>query len=295
MDALGRRMTEVNDSAWRRCNRLLAAGAFGKPNSDEARRRTLAHFQLRSQNAMHYLAELGTDSVLFRVTESSLVRPFGSWYANTTVFPIHTLREGLIGRGRFCLVYDLDEPFDGTYMLGGVPLRVHSAEVREDGATDSRPALSVEFGSTLHKSIELQFLAQVCGRVRCETIVDRGDTLELITLSDIEGMFVRRAGSHRLAALAVWRSATVGDRDPVRPRAGACAYFPRISIGLPFLPDVGLDDLRDFDLPSPVVSMLWVHAHPRAPWMTVSPDAYFRPWEAIGPRPAELERRFPDL
>jgi hypothetical protein len=89
---------------------------------------------------------------------------------------------------------------------------------------------------------------------------------------------------------------THGERDPARPRAGAYAYFPRISIALPFfLPDLGLDDLREFDLPNPVVSMDWVRAHPSTPWMTVSPDAFFHPWEAIGPLPAEVDRRFPDL
>ncbi len=296
MDSLGRRMTAVNDSAWDRADRLFQAGAFGDPRSEGARKKTLTHFLLRSRNALHYLAELGGDSLVHRVTESDLARPFGAWYANTTVFPIRFLEQGLVGEGGFCLHYELGSRFDQRVMLGGIPVRVHSDRVQEDDAPDPRAALSVEFSSTIHKTIELLFLSDVCGRVRRETIVDQGDTLELTTVTDLEGMFARRAGTHRLSALVFWRSVTTGERDPTRPRAGACAYFPRISLGLPFfLPDLGLDDLREFDLPNPVVSMEWVRAHPSKPWMTVSSDAFFIPWEAIGPRPVEVDRRFPDL
>jgi hypothetical protein len=62
-----------------------------------------------------------------------------------------------------------------------------------------------------------------------------------------------------------------------------------------FLPNIGLDDLREFDLPGPVIAMDWARAHPSTSWVGVSPDAFFHPWEAIGPCPVEVERRFPDL
>jgi hypothetical protein len=296
MDSLGRRMTAANDSSWDRTDRLFRAGAFGDPATEEAREKALTHLLLRSRNAFHYLAELGGDPVVHRVSEDALQLPFGSTYANTTVFPIRFLEHGLIGDGGFCMRYEFDGPYDERVMLGGVPVRVHSDEVREDDAPEPKPALSVAFSSGIHKVIELLFLSEVCGHVRHETIIDRGDTLDLITATDIEGMYARRAGTHRLTALVFWRSVTHGDRDPARPRAGACAYFPHISISLPFfLPDLGLDDLREFDLPNPVVSMSWVRAHPSTPWVTVTPDAFMKPWEAIGPRPEEVDRRFPDL
>jgi hypothetical protein len=295
-------MTAANDAAWERADSLFRAGVFGDPRSEDARTKTLTHFKLRTRVALDYLADLCADPTVHRVTEPGLTRPFGAWYANTTVFPIRFLEQGTVGIGGFCLRYGLPAvsskggSFDQQVMLGGVPVRVHSDHVREDDAPDLRPALSVEFSSRLDASIELLFLSEVCGRARRETIVDRGDTLELITVTDIQGMYARRAGTHRLGALVFWRSVTAGERDPARPRAGACAHFPRISIRLPFfLPDLGLDDLRDFDLPNPVISMDWVRTRPSKPWVSVSPDAFFHPWEAIGPRPVEVDRRFPDL
>jgi hypothetical protein len=75
------------------------------------------------------------------------------------------------------------------------------------------------------------------------------------------------------------------------------AYFPEIHFSLPwFLPDFGLDDLRDFDLPQP----LWLrtyHQKMRIPeWLDVSdPDRTIKEWKAEGPRPAVLDRMFPDL
>lgn len=296
MDSLGRRMTAVNDSAWERTDSLFRAGVFGNPNAADARERALTHFKLRARNAIHYLADLCGNSHLRGVTEADLALPFGERYANTTVFPIRYLTQGLIGTGGFCLRYELDGPFDERVMLGGVPVGIHTDQVQDDNDPASKPAISVQFSSELHKTIELLFLTEVCGRAHHEMIVDRGDTLELITVTEIEGMYARRGGTHRLSALIFWRSVISGDRDPDRPRAGAYAYFPHISLSLPFfLPDIGLDDLREFDLPNPVVSMDWVRAHPSKPWVTVSPDAFFVPWEQMGPVPDEVELRFPDL
>jgi hypothetical protein len=296
MDSLGRRMTAANDAAWERTDSLFRAGVFGDPGSEDARAKTLTHFKLRTRMALDYLADLCSDPFAHGVTEHGLARPFGVWYANTTVFPIRFLEQGTVGAGGFCLRYRLPDSFDEPVMLGGVPVRIHRDQVKEDDALDPKAALSVQFSSELHSTIELLFLTEVCGQARRETIVDRGDTLELITVTEIEGMYARRGGTHRLGALVYWRSVTAGDRDPDRPRAGAYAYFPRISLSLPFfLPDIGLDDLREFDLPNPVVSMDWVRAHPSKPWVRVSPDAFFIPWKAMGPVPEEVERRFPDL
>jgi hypothetical protein len=296
MDSLGRRMTAANDAAWERADSLFRAGRFGDPRSADARSKTLTHFKLRTRMALDYLADLCSDPFVHGVNEHALARPFGAWYANTTVFPIRFLEQGTVGTGGFCLRYGLPDSFDERVMLGGVPVLVHRDQVQEDDAPGPKAALSVQFSSELHNTIELLFLAEVCGQARRETIIDRGDTLELITVTEIEGMYARRGGTHRLGALIFWRSATVGDRDPDQPRAGAYAYFPRISLSLPFfLPDIGLDDLREFDLPNPVVSMDWVRAHPSKPWVRISPDAFFVPWKAMGPIPEQVERRFPDL
>lgn len=210
IESLGLRMSVANDSAWNRVDGLFRAGALGDPKAGETKQRAVTHFLLRSHNALHYMAELACDSLLHRFRESDLQGPFGERYANTTVFPIRFLQEGLIGEGRFCLRYELGHTFDERVMLGGVPARMRSDLISEDEGTEPRPAVSVVFSSDIHKSVELLFTSDVCGRVRRETIIDRGDTLELITVTDLEGMYVRYAGMHRLGALVYWRSVVAG-------------------------------------------------------------------------------------
>jgi hypothetical protein len=295
VDSLCLRMTAANDAAWDRTDSLFSAGYFGAPSSAVAREKAATHFLLRSRHAFDYLADLGCAARTVRVNEGSLSVPFSDRYANTNAFPVVFLREGLVGRGGFCLSYDIHGKFDRRTKLGGVALRVRNEPVEDEEGNKTVPGLSVEFLSRIHKSVDLLYLARFCGRIERETIIDRGDTLELVIISGIEGMYARKAGNHPLQALVTWRSMTHGDRDPARPRSGACAYFPRFQIQLRFLPDLGLEDLRDFNLPSPVVALSWVRSHPSRPWMKVTPDAFYEPWETSGPRPLELDRRFPDL
>jgi hypothetical protein len=144
--------------------------------------------------------------------------------------------------------------------------------------------------------VDLAYERRCCGRIRTERILDRGDTLDLLVLDDIRGMYARKAGTHRLNALLFWRSRVEGDRDPARPRVGACAYFPGIHIHLPvFLPDLGLEDLREFDLPQPILPAEWFRNPTESDWMTVHPGGMIRPWGARGPRPWILDERYPDL
>jgi hypothetical protein len=129
-------------------------------------------------------------------------------------------------------------------------------------------------------------------------IEDRGDSLELVMIYDLRGVYARKAGVHVLGALVAWRSIVAGDDPPANPRMGACAYFPRLTFILPtFLPDLGLDDLRDFAYPQPVAPKSWFYYPHRylPPWVTATSTEVFTRWRSQGPRPRILSELFPDL
>jgi hypothetical protein len=294
IDSIGRSLSRHNIALWARTDSLYRAGCFGRPGSGPARGRARTHFLLRAWSGLDYLAQLAGDGRFLRADERSLEGPFGARYANTAIYPLRFLREAVVGPRGFRMEYEILGEVDERMPVGGSPVRVRTDRVRlGDGA--SVPGLSLEILSQLHKRAEMLFTERFCGRVTTETLIDDGDTLEVISMTDIEGMYARKAGTHGVAAVSVWRSRVVGDRDPRRPRIGACAYFPRIQLRLSLLPDLGLDDLRDFDVPQPVVAVSWADPGPRREWLRVLPGALFTPWGAQGPRPRVLRERYPDL
>jgi len=157
--------------------------------------------------------------------------------------------------------------------------------------------VQLEFPTSQYKVVDLLYEPRFCGRIRVERMVDRGDTLEVQLLQDLEGLSVHRWGVHRLAAIILWRSVTRGTR--IRDAApGGLRLFPGIKLRLPaFLPDLGFDDLRDFDLPSPIFSYEWFNRMETdgPEWIAVHRGGTMSPWNALGPRPAFLDQLCPDL
>ena len=298
IDSIGRKLSGYNLRCWRDADRLYRAGAFGPVGNDKARAAARLHFALRCWNGFDYVAQVTQDKHRVDLTrEQDLETPFGRIYCNTTVYPLRFLSRALVDPGGFCMQYTPPDRFDEMSMLGGVPIRVHSDRI-DPGSGPPASALSVDFESTIHKTVELVYEPNVCGRVSQEMVVDRGDTLDLICIYDLEGMYVRKFGVHRMGAMVFWRSHVEGSRDPGRPRLGASAYFPHIHLNLPaFLPSIGLADLRDFDVPQPVLTMSWFvqQAKEQADWITAYPDGMVGPWDPVGPRPRVLDQRFPDL
>jgi hypothetical protein len=298
VDSIGRTLSAYNLRLWDETDSLYNSGRFGPKGTRDARQAARQYFAVRCWNGFDYVAQ-GTAArdVAYSADEAALERPFGEVYCNTTVFPLRFLEQALVGPDAFCVRYEPPRSFDERTLLGGVPIRVRTdrIEVQDDVY---EPALSVEFESEIHKTVELLYEHRFCGRVRQEVIVDRGDSLDLISLYDMEGLFVRKAGTHHMGAMVFWRSHLRNGQPSSRPRAGACAYFPHIAIRLPaFLPDLGLDDLRDFDLPQAILPMRWFREKiVREPdWIAADADGMLSPWHPIGPRPEILESRFPDL
>lgn len=298
VDSVGSAYDRHNLAVLARTDSLYRAGRFGSPKSDEAKKRARTHFQLRTWNGFRYTAAFGTPrtEVVFADNETPF-RPFAQVYANTAVYPLRFIRDAQVGLGGFCVSYAMPAKYDEVILDGGVRVRIYRDDIRGDD--DQRvPVLSREVPTSEHKSVEMLFSETFCGRVKTSRVVDRGDTLEMVALTDLSGIHIRKFGLHQLGGLAEWRSVTHGDSDPAKPRLGAAAYFPSIHLEMPlFLPDLGLDDLRNFDYPFPLMSAAWFRNPPAnvPAWLRVESTGTVKDWESAGPRPSVLSEMFPDL
>lgn len=298
-DSIGRAASRHNLRVIARTDSLYRSGHFGPPESPEAKRRALVHFQLRVWSGFRYTADLaGQRTHVVGIEDESALVPFARGYANVAVYPLRFIDRARIGRGGFCVQYNFPPKYDEKIVDGGVVVRVRRDEVELE---QDRKAvvISREAPTSAHKTVELLYEPRLCGEVREERIIDRGDTLMLLAIENLDGAHVRKFGTHRLGAMAEWRSYTEGDRDPENPRLGACAYFPHIHLDMPFfLPDLGLDDLRDFDYPFPMMDANWFQtpAGSLPEWLKVdATSGTIAGWKSAGPRPEEITRRYPDL
>jgi hypothetical protein len=296
-EAIGTRLHEHNVGALARVDSLYRSSYFGPPRSSVARREARRCLEILTRNSMDYIADLSiTDGEVFETDSKELARPFFQTFVNPGVYPVQGLVRARTGRGGFCMQYNLDHPFKAERIPGRKDAQLHAVEENLDGVP--MRMLKLVYPSGLHSTLDVLYEDRYCGHVERREIVDRGDTLDLTIIRDIRGSYVSKGGIHRVDALVFWRGRMPSDgwREG-SARVGAVAYFPEIHFSLPwFLPDFGLDDLRDFDLPQP----LWLrtyHQKMRIPeWLDVSdPDRTIKEWKAEGPRPAVLDRMFPDL
>lgn len=298
VDSIGRAADQHNRAVFARTDSLYRVGRFGKPGSESGRRNARLHAQIRSWNGFTYTSVLAAHPTrLFTVSGEEPLYPFARSYANSAVFPLCFVDRAVIGPAGFCVTYHMPEVYDEWVKDGGVRVRVR----RETVDAEKRrgiPMISRQMPTSLHSTVELLYENGFCGSVFTRTIVDRGDTLDILALRDLEGTWVRKLGFHRMGALLEWRSHVEGDRDPDNVRCGAVAYFPEISLSMPlFLPDLGLDDVREFDFPLPMLSSEFYERPADTPldWLRVEPNGTIQEWRGAGPRPAIVSEICPDL
>lgn len=298
IDSIGRTFSAHNLEMVELADSLLRAGRFGPPDDSGSQERARLFLQLRAWSAMKYLADIAENPRGVAWLEGKgMMRAFREEYRNSAVYPLRFIQRAWVGDGGFCLIYNVPEGYDETQEVGDMRVRIHREVAKLPGGR-KRPVLSREYVESEESKVEILFEDQFSGRISSERVIDRGDTLEVITLSDLDGIYVRKAGIHRLTALAVWANAVEGLEEPEHPRIGACAYFPSIKFSLPwFLPDLGLADLRGFSFPPPILaSELFSDPAWRFPaWLEARSSGQFKDWNSVGPRPEIIELRFPDL
>ena len=112
----------------------------------------------------------------------------------------------------------------------------------------------------------------------------------------LKGAWLRRYGTHHPVAYMYWASlmeATLA-KPPESPMVGVRVYIPHLRLRLPsLLPDIDFDDLRNVELPQPILDMNYLRNDQYPSWLDVNQDAIIN-WSDVGPVPAELRERFPN-
>jgi hypothetical protein len=101
---------------------------------------------------------------------------------------------------------------------------------------------------------------------------------------------------HRPQALVFWVTPGADSLTalPVVPLVGVRLYVPNLVLSLPLLPDVGFEDLRELDLPQPILALETLRGRRHPAWLRVSHETGLAGWSSHGPIPAAVRWRFPD-
>lgn len=64
---------------------------------------------------------------------------------------------------------------------------------------------------------------------------------------------------------------------------------------MPILPDINFDDLREIELPMPILDIQYLKENHQPSWLGVEDNLGFRNWKGQGAVPPDVRKRFPDL
>jgi hypothetical protein len=292
--AVGRALSQDNELQIARIDSLYEAGALGGPAGSPAARRN-AHLMARlaTANAYAYMVRFATDpNCVYEADEAALVRAFGS-FSDPGLYPITRLRRARMGRGAVCLKYDLRGDLDTLATLGERQVRVRTRTIEANGTR--RRMLSMMLPTGLDDVVEVLMDEHYTCRVDHERHAESTGALELFLLHDMDGFLLRKWGTHKPTALMFWTMPDLAVRGAIPDPAsvGVRIYVPELTLKLPLLPDVGFDDLREIDLPQPILRLEYLHGEHHPEWLQSNPGG-FAGWTGNGPIPDEIRSRFPD-
>ena len=295
-DSLGRAFSGFNQMLLARLDSLLRAGTYGPAASREARSSVHLLARMLAVNSLHYMVRFATDPEhVYEASEATLRDAFRR-YADPGLYPIARMRRGRMGLGHICVQYDVSTDLDSTVSVGGQTFRIRV----EQTPLPSGPqrVLILELPTILFSVVELIIAEHWTSQV--EFVRSKGPPApyDLYLFHDIDGMYIRKWGTHKPTALMFWCTPRDVNRTqlPRTPLVGNCIYVPRLALELPaFLPDLGFDDLRKVDLPGPILSLTYIQERRYPDWMQHAEPRGFKDWDSYGPIPPDLRLRFPDL
>lgn len=288
---VGAELSAWNEGQIARIDSIFRAGGLGDPASDGTRKRAHLMTRLATRNAYDYVVRFATDSTcVYEASESTLVHAFGS-FSDPGLYPITRLVRARMGLGRVCLRYDLSTDLDTLASLGERPvrIRVRTFEVNRR----HQRMLSMMLPTGLDDMVEVLMSQHYACRVE-RVAHPEPPAFEAYVLDEMEGFLLRKMGVHRPRALLFWQSQGVENGMlPETPVVGVRIYVPQLHLKLPFLPDLGFEDLREIDLPQPILRLDFMHAAHHPEWLGVEPGG-FPGWSGHGPVPDPVRERFPD-
>lgn len=275
---------------------VFRAGGLGNPSGDTARRHAHMLARMLTLNAYSYMIHYATDrDTIWEANEESMAPAFAT-FSDPGIVPLARLRRARMGAGRMCADYDLSQKMRSEISIGGRKLAVRIDDVRIQGRTVR--ALVMDLPTSLHQVVEVWITDHVCIDVEHWTSDGPPAPYEAYILDNMRGLWVHRGGIHRPQAFVFWVTprASLGAQMPERPLVGARIYVPRLRLRLPsILPDIGFEDLREVDLPQPILALEYIKSGQHPKWLVPSEMRGFKRWDGIGPLPPALRKRFPNL
>jgi hypothetical protein len=292
---IGARYAETNSARLLRIDSLLAAGAWGHPASGAARRTAHLMARLLTLNAYSYMTRYGADPDTVWQADESTLRPAFATFSDPGIVPLARLSRARMGLGAMCARYDLSETLRTTTVIGGRKFEVRIQDVSIHG----RPTrvLRMDFPTSLHDVIEIWLCEHVCMDVTSMVSEGPPAPYEAQIIDHMRGLWVRKAGLHRPEAFVFYVTPRDSRRSepPQLPLAGARIYVPRLKLRLPIIPDIGFEDLREVDLPQPILELEYLQEARQPRWLETAARRGFKHWDGVGPLPPALRARFPDL
>lgn len=274
---------------------LRLAGRYGPPESARARKQVHLLARMKTMNAYSYMIHYGADpDTVWQADEQALGPAFAS-FSDPGIVPLVKLKRARMGRGHMCARYDLSEKMQSYTMIGDRKLSVRIDDVRIQGRTVR--CLIMDLPTSLHDVVEVWLTEHVSMDVDHPFLDGPPGPYEAYILEHMHGLWVHKGGIHRPDAFVFWVTprASIGWDLPERPLAGARIYVPHLRLKLPgFLPDIGFEDLRDVDLPQPILALDYFRGDRYPPWLEPMSMRGFKGWEGVGPLPPAMRKRFPD-
>jgi len=316
LDSMAHRYASYNEEQLEHIDSLLQAGYYGPPADESSRRAAHLAARLNTINAYRDLVLLACDSTHVYEADEATLRELYRRYSDVNLFIDARLTSVRMGMGRVCMRYRLDENAEGLADHGGKQLRWRVKDVKIDGS--KRRLLAVDFPTGADNKVEILLAAHHTFAVEYRKFDNRRAPYEWFLVRDIEGAWLHKWGTHRPTAYMFWVStpsvareapavmnytagwpSTPGTSEsayalPSIPLVGLRIYIPDLKLRLPLLPDINVDDLREIELPMPILDLEYLRQGRQPSWLTVDANLGFEKWVQHGSIPAEIRRAFPD-
>jgi len=305
LDSIAAGHAAFNEAQLARIDSVLRSGHWGPP--DERNARECAHLmaQLTLANAYRDLVRMAcTTDRVYELDEAALADLYER-YADVNLFVGVRLAQLRIGRGRVCVRYSIEKAGEGEAWHGGRRLHWRVRDARIEGR--ERRVLDVVLPSGQDGEVRLMLASHYTMSVSYERSPGPPAPFEWFLVHDIEGVWIRKWGTHRPTAFMLWMSTpasmtvTASSRSsrnasslPATPLLGLRVYVPGLKLRLPLLPDINVEDLREAEVITPVLDLAYLRRGDYPSWLEVNPNLGFEGWTGHGPVPPEIRRRFPD-
>jgi len=314
LDSMAKAHASFNARQIEHIDSLLQAGLYGPPEDPVSRQTAHLVARLATVNAYRDLVRLACDSTHVYEASEAALRDLYTRYSDVNLFVAVRLKSVRLGMGHVCVRYDLSKPAEGVSRHGGKQFRWRVRDVSIEGR--ERRVLDLELPTGADDQVEIYIASHHTFAVEYERSDGPPAPFEWFLVRDVEGAWLRKWGTHRPTAYMFWvseyRSASgekarchVASADPLAspaasldvpsiPVVGLRIYIPGLKLKLPCLPDVNVDDLREIELPTPILDLDYLRQHRQPSWLEVNANLGFNNWQQYGAVPPEIRRRFPD-